>query len=122
MHQVFQHIFTSPSSVQDFNNDDSDSPPSKKQKSSKKSHKSDVAHLQGMNRVMPHAIAYCAILLHFNLTDAKAWPQDSMYLGLSYHDLYNFIVDYFEQDATEAKDKKRVHDLLDWWNRCNTIY
>ncbi|KIY47947.1 hypothetical protein FISHEDRAFT_59279 [Fistulina hepatica ATCC 64428] len=111
-----QYIFTSPSSVKET--DDENSPPSKKAKVDRRSSaRSDVAHRRGMDGQMtPRAIAYCAVLLHFNLTDCDKWPQDGMYMAFNYNGLYNFVVDYFEQDATDEADKQHVSELLSWWN------
>ncbi|KIY48732.1 hypothetical protein FISHEDRAFT_58733 [Fistulina hepatica ATCC 64428] len=57
----------------------------------------------------------CCTSLHFNLTDAEHWPQDGTYMAFNYHGLYNFLIDYFEQDATSDAAKQHVNELLNWW-------
>ncbi|KIY47169.1 hypothetical protein FISHEDRAFT_59812 [Fistulina hepatica ATCC 64428] len=112
--KVAHYIFTSPSSVLSINKDLH--APKRTMSSAKKPIKLDIASLRGMTHVTPRAIAYCAVQLHFNLTDAQLWPQDGIYMGYSYYGLYNFIIDYFEQDSDHPEDKRAVDDLLKWWN------
>ncbi|PBK59860.1 hypothetical protein ARMSODRAFT_1027057 [Armillaria solidipes] len=116
--KVWCAIFTSPSSAEDIddtenNVPDSSEPPAKRKKASKKGTRGNVAtlcHLEG--QVTPRTIAYAAVMLHFNLTDATTWQED--YCGVSYPALWNFIVDFFEAPSDPAS-KQQVDDLLDWW-------
>ena len=41
----------------------------------------------------------------------------SHYNGFSYEEFYEFIVDFFEADATPAVQKASAK-LLEWWNEC----
>ncbi|KIY49998.1 hypothetical protein FISHEDRAFT_57730 [Fistulina hepatica ATCC 64428] len=112
--KVARYIFTSPSSVQSI--DEDLHAPKRTMTSTKKHVKLDIANLRGLTHATPRVIAYCAVQLHFNLTDAQLWPQDGIYMGYNYHGLYNFIVDYFEQDSSHPEDQRAVDDLLKWWN------
>ncbi|KIY52564.1 hypothetical protein FISHEDRAFT_69759 [Fistulina hepatica ATCC 64428] len=112
--KVARYIFTSPSSVLSI--DEDLHAPKRTMTSTKKHVKLDIANLRGMTHVTPRVIAYCAVQLHFNLTDAQLWPQDGIYMGYNYHGLYSFIVDYFEQDSNHPEDQRAVDDLLKWWN------
>ncbi|KAF9042127.1 hypothetical protein BJ165DRAFT_1405840 [Panaeolus papilionaceus] len=112
-------IFTSPTSVQHFDTEETeDGPVRKKGKSSasqKKATKANVANILHMNgTVTPRSIAYAAVLLAFNLTDAAQWMEE--YNKFSYVVLWEFIVDFFEAPSDDAS-KKRADDLLLWWNR-----
>lgn len=52
--------------------------------------------------------------LHFNLTDATHWMTH--YNGFSYEEFYEFIVDFFEADATPEAQEASAK-LLEWWNK-----
>ena len=52
--------------------------------------------------------------LHFNLTDATHWTAH--YNGFSYEEFYEFIVDFFEADATPEAQEASAK-LLEWWNK-----
>ena len=52
--------------------------------------------------------------MHFNLTDATHWM--SHYNGFSYEEFYEFIVDFFEADATQEAQEASAK-LLEWWNK-----
>lgn len=52
--------------------------------------------------------------LHFNLTDATHWTTH--YNGFSYEEFYEFIVDFFEVDATPDAQEASAK-LLEWWNK-----
>ncbi|KAF9441624.1 hypothetical protein P691DRAFT_683321, partial [Macrolepiota fuliginosa MF-IS2] len=81
--------------------------------------KSTVATTLNMNgKVTGHAIAYTAVTLVFNLTDATGWADS--YNGFSFYGLYNFLVDYFE-DTPDPTSKAQAGALLAWWNRCSII-
>ncbi|KAL1749846.1 hypothetical protein FB107DRAFT_280241 [Schizophyllum commune] len=79
----------------------------------------DIATLLHMNgEITPRAIAYAAVLLHFNLTNASQWAEERF--GVSYPALYNFIIDYFEgfDPSTEEGQLAKVQcdALLHWYN------
>ncbi|SJL07246.1 uncharacterized protein ARMOST_10589 [Armillaria ostoyae] len=69
-----------------------------------------LCHLVG--QVTSCTIAYVAVMLHFNLTDATAWQEE--YCSVSYLALWNFIVDFFKVPS-DAETKQQVNDLLVWW-------
>ncbi|KAJ3738141.1 hypothetical protein EV360DRAFT_77098, partial [Lentinula raphanica] len=77
------------------------------------SYRSNVAQIIHMDEVKPRSIAYAAIHLHFALTDAPHWNPG--YHGFNYLDLWNFIVDFFE-DPGDDEEEKRSKELLEWWN------
>lgn len=52
--------------------------------------------------------------LHFNLTDATHWMNH--YNGFSYEEFYEFIIDFFEADATPV-GQEAATKLLEWWNK-----
>lgn len=52
--------------------------------------------------------------VHFSLSAAPQWTE--MVEGYSYHSLYHYIIDYFEQtDTEEAKEEATA--LLAWWSK-----
>ena len=57
--------------------------------------------------------------VHLNLTDANAWV--TVYNGINYMSLYNFIIDFFEDhDPTTAVGTLGLHladNVLQWWNK-----
>ncbi|KAK0442561.1 hypothetical protein EV421DRAFT_1736078 [Armillaria borealis] len=118
--KVWCAIFTSPSSAEDIDDTennalDSSEPPTKHKRASKKSTRGNVATLCRLEgQVTPRTIAYAAVMLHFNLTDATAWQEE--YCGVSYLALWNFIVDFFEAPS-DAETKQQVNDLLAWWTK-----
>ncbi|KAF8873130.1 hypothetical protein BD779DRAFT_1679382 [Infundibulicybe gibba] len=100
--QTYCAIFTSPSSAEGFDDET-------------KATKNNVATLLNMDgRVTGRSIAYAAVLLVFNLTDAHQWKD--VYNGSNFVAFYNFLVDYFE-DTPDATSKMRVNSLLAWWNQ-----
>ncbi|KAF9034848.1 hypothetical protein BJ165DRAFT_1533884 [Panaeolus papilionaceus] len=112
-------IFTSPSSSEDFEEFETVDGPSRKTKrtstSQKKATKASVASILHMNsRVTPRSIAYAAVVLAFNLTDAVQWVE--VYNGFNFRVLWSFIVDYFEETPDEVS-KSKADELLQWWNR-----
>ncbi|KAF9051312.1 hypothetical protein BJ165DRAFT_1524262 [Panaeolus papilionaceus] len=111
-------IFTAPTSAENFDTEETeDGPVRKKGKTSsqKKATKSNVANLLHMNNtVTPRSIAYAAVLLAFNLTDAGQWVET--YNSFSYPVLWDFIVDFFEAPADD-QSKKHADDLIMWWNK-----
>ena len=84
-----------------------------------------------MDRVTPRAIAYAAVQvgsfqttswhhvliclkLVLALSDAPGWCLE--HNDLNFHDLYNLVIDFFEDVRNPAKKAKR-QDLLKWWNK-----
>ena len=57
--------------------------------------------------------------LHFNLTDATHWT--SHYNGFNYEEFYEFIIDFFEADATPEAQEASAK-LLEWWNKYATRF
>ncbi|KAJ3878198.1 hypothetical protein F5051DRAFT_503376 [Lentinula edodes] len=110
--QVYRLIFTSPSSTKDQPQDVENLPASKKKKTTGTNHRGNVAQIIHMNDVKPRSIAYAAIHLHFALNDAPHWADSHM--GYNYLDLWNFIVDFFEDP--EDEEEKQSKELLKWWN------
>ncbi|KAJ3553210.1 hypothetical protein NP233_g12698 [Leucocoprinus birnbaumii] len=111
---AFHAIFISPSVDEDeYVETSDDESPHKKQKRSAHSEasKSNVACRIGMNgRVTGRVIAYTAVMFWFSLfsilTDASRWTET--HNGFSFHGLYNFIVDYFEDTPNPtSKDNAR---------------
>lgn len=132
--QVYKSIFTSPSSAKntlDEENDAENMPPFKSQKtSSNKSVRRNVASKLHLNdKVTPRSVAYAAVQvcvyvvvcsmlicdcqLHFNLQTSGSWT--SVYGGFDYQELYNYVVDFFE-DTPGPAAKKRAQELLNWWS------
>jgi hypothetical protein len=83
--------------------------------------------------VTPRSIAYAAVQvsldgwisvenpnskqlvqLHFALQTAGQWCR--FYDDFDYEEFYNFVVDYFEADAS-PEARKAARELLDWWNK-----
>ncbi|KAJ3845618.1 hypothetical protein EV368DRAFT_70557, partial [Lentinula lateritia] len=86
--QVYRLMFTSPSSTKDQPQDVENLPASKKKKTT-------------------------AINSSFRtLNDAPHWSDS--YMGYNYLDLWNFIVDFFEDP--EDEEEKQSKELLKWWN------
>jgi hypothetical protein len=48
------------------------------------------------------------------LSDAPTWCVE--HNGMNLHEMYDTIVDYFE-DVNGAEKKKRRQQLLTWWDR-----
>ncbi|KAF8954717.1 hypothetical protein BDZ97DRAFT_1927811 [Flammula alnicola] len=112
--QVYCAIFTSPSSAEGFEEEEEEEGPSRKKHTSSKATKMNVSSLLNVDgKVTGHSIAYAAVLLVFNLTDATQWVDT--HNGFSFIGFYNFIVDYFEEFHNPAS-QCRVDDLLAWWN------
>ncbi|KAF8955386.1 hypothetical protein BDZ97DRAFT_1764959 [Flammula alnicola] len=112
--QVYCAIFTSPSSAEGFEEEEEEEGPSRKKHKSSKATKMNVSSLLNMDgKVTGHSIAYAAVLLVFNLTDATQWVDT--HNGFSFIGFYNFIINYFEEFHNPAS-QCRVDDLLAWWN------
>ncbi|KAF8993079.1 hypothetical protein BDQ17DRAFT_1253205 [Cyathus striatus] len=121
--KAFKHIFTSPNSANeisleddDGNSEDENSKPTKRCKTSGKRRRGrrTVAERLNMTTVTPRTIAYVCIHVHFAMSCAEEWSNESE--GFSYPDFYYFIVDFFE-DTTGPEARKRTKKLLAWWNK-----
>ncbi|KAF9039168.1 hypothetical protein BJ165DRAFT_1407392 [Panaeolus papilionaceus] len=103
-------IFTSPTSADAFEEDETEDGPTKKKgtasASRKKATKSNNATLLHMNGVVtPRSIAYVAVV----------WVET--YNGFEYRALWEYIVDYFEDTEDDEEAKARAQELLAWWNK-----
>ncbi|KAF8195032.1 hypothetical protein BJ912DRAFT_1056910 [Pholiota molesta] len=110
-------IFTSPSSSEAFDAEDENGQARKRRRTSsqKKATKSNVATLLHMeSKVTPRSIAYAAVLLAFNLTDATQWVE--VYGQFNFRALYAFIVDFFEDPSAGPAAVARTKRLLKWWD------
>ncbi|KAF9017400.1 hypothetical protein BDZ89DRAFT_1140763 [Hymenopellis radicata] len=103
--QTYRAIFTSPSSAD--SQDTENELPAKRKKTGTKA---NVATPIGLGKqYTPQMIAYAAVMLHFNLTDANSWVES--YNGFDYPALYDFIVDHFLPPAN-APARRKADDLL----------
>ncbi|KAJ3817281.1 hypothetical protein F5880DRAFT_1630408 [Lentinula raphanica] len=109
--QVYRTIYTSPFSAKDQPEDVENLPPAKKNKAAN-SHRAHVANIIQLSQVTPRSLAYAAVHLHLALTDASQWRE--CYDGYNYRDLWNFIVDLFE-DPADDEAAKQAKELLKWW-------
>ncbi|KAF9781120.1 hypothetical protein BJ322DRAFT_1010928, partial [Thelephora terrestris] len=113
--RTFKLIFTSPSSAEGSFDVPDNCARRGKSTSAGPPKRANNAELHGMDgSVTPRAIAYSAVQLHFNLTDAIHWMAH--YNGFSYEEFYEFIVDFFEADATPEAQEASTK-LLEWWNK-----
>ncbi|KAF8179434.1 hypothetical protein BJ912DRAFT_855623 [Pholiota molesta] len=115
--KTYGAIFTSPSSSEAFDAEDEGGQARKQRRTSsqKKATKSNVAtllHMEG--RVTPRSIAYAAVLLAFNLTDATQWVE--VYGHFNFCALYAFIIDFFEDPSAGPAAVARTKRLLKWWD------
>ncbi|KAF9472011.1 hypothetical protein BDN70DRAFT_900887 [Pholiota conissans] len=118
---MYHITFTSPSSAEslkqaiEHEQSAQGEPPFKKVKTSPKATKSCVSSLLNMDgKVTPRSIAYVAVLLVFNLTEASTWTES--HNNFSFVAFYNFIIDYFEEER-DAASTRRAGELLEWWNQ-----
>ncbi|KAJ3764616.1 hypothetical protein FB446DRAFT_799470 [Lentinula raphanica] len=109
--QVYRTIYTSPSSANE-QSEDVENLPSAKKKQASNSHRAHVANIIHLSEVTGRSIAYAAVHLHLALTDASRWVHS--YDGYNYQDLWNFIVDFFE-DPIDDEAAKQAKELLKWW-------
>lgn len=54
--------------------------------------------------------------VYFALTDATQWPTGGEHEGANLNEMFNFIVDYFEDTRSTAAER-RARELLRWWNK-----
>ncbi|KAF8176488.1 hypothetical protein BJ912DRAFT_930701 [Pholiota molesta] len=93
--KTYGAIFTSPSSSEAFDAEDEGGQARKQ-------------------RVTPRSIAYAAVLLAFNLTDATQWVE--VYGHFNFRALYAFIIDFFEDPSAGPAAVARTKRLLKWWD------
>ncbi|KAI5894788.1 uncharacterized protein SCHCODRAFT_02617806 [Schizophyllum commune H4-8] len=99
--KTFCAIFIADLSTDDVDDNSGDDEPNAKRAKIEHTTKQNISKLLKMdNKATPRSIAYSAVLLHFNLTDAKTWSDT--YQGVNYPEFYNFIVDYFENNDTNT--------------------
>ncbi|KAJ6576089.1 hypothetical protein DFH09DRAFT_1361694 [Mycena vulgaris] len=109
----YKAVFTAPSSAE--GDDDENTAPLKKKAKVQKVRK-PIAEMQGMKgKVTPRSIAYIVILVYFAVTNASVWTAE--YYGISFPQMYDFIVDFFEAPAAGTAARKRADDLLTWWHK-----
>ncbi|KAF7329642.1 Alpha beta-hydrolase [Mycena kentingensis (nom. inval.)] len=90
--------------------------PAKKARKSRKVSRKSVAELADLNgKVTGRLIAYIAVVLYASLTTMSVW--DDNWPVISLPQMYDFIVDYFEEPAEGTEARKRADELLSWWNR-----
>ncbi|KAJ3560614.1 hypothetical protein NP233_g10720 [Leucocoprinus birnbaumii] len=65
-------------------------------------------------KVTGRSIAYTAVILVFNLTDAVQWTE--CHNGFDFRAFYEFLVDYFEEPQ-DASSRRHVNALLQYWNK-----
>ncbi|KJA27917.1 hypothetical protein HYPSUDRAFT_197489 [Hypholoma sublateritium FD-334 SS-4] len=115
--KTYSSIFISPSSSESFSDEDENGAARKQQRvtnSQKKATKSNVANILGMDgRVTPRSIAYAAVLLAFNLTNAGYWME--VFNQFNFRALYALVVDFFEGPSGQAA-RRRSQNLLKWWS------
>ncbi|KAJ6605529.1 hypothetical protein DFH09DRAFT_1353912 [Mycena vulgaris] len=109
----YKAVFTAPSSAE--GDDDENTAPLKKKAKVQKVRK-PIAEMLGMKgKVTPRSIAYIVILVYFAVTNASVWTAE--YYGISFPQMYDFIVDFFEAPAAGTAARKRADDLLTWWHK-----
>ncbi|KAJ7700983.1 hypothetical protein B0H16DRAFT_1748858 [Mycena metata] len=108
--KAYKAVFTAPSSVEQ-GQDQENVPPSKRRKPSGKC----VAMKLGMNGVVTaRSVAYIGCILWLSLTTTVTW-QDKYY-SVSLPQMYDFLVDFFEEPEEGTQARERVDALLAWWN------
>ncbi|KAF8839843.1 hypothetical protein BDN67DRAFT_969490 [Paxillus ammoniavirescens] len=114
--KAFKFLFTSPSSAHDIEEDGNGQIPTRHRGSSthKFATKNHVAAILGLKSVTPRSIAYTAVQVRFALCSAGSWRNVDG--DFDYIQFYNAIIDFFEVTPGNAA-KKRVDELLGWWNR-----
>ncbi|KAJ7762374.1 hypothetical protein DFH07DRAFT_1059578 [Mycena maculata] len=113
----YKAVFTAPSSANKEEEDENTPPPKRHKTSTGKAIGKNVATILGMNgQVTPRSIAYVAVLVWFSLTTASSWNVQEYY-QVSLHQLYDFIVDFFESPAEGTQARERANALLSWWNK-----
>ncbi|KAJ7137263.1 hypothetical protein C8R46DRAFT_1361864 [Mycena filopes] len=106
--QSYKAVFTSPSSAEV---DKENAPAQKKRRTTVRC----VASILNMNgRVTGRSIAYIAVLLWLSLTTTFDWQEE--YYGYSLRQMYDFLVDFFEEPEEGTQARERMDALLAWWN------
>ncbi|RDB24406.1 hypothetical protein Hypma_008496 [Hypsizygus marmoreus] len=96
--KAFKHIFTSPSSANEYRNDDKSVP------------KSGNARIHGMMEVTRASIAYVAMQLRFSLCTANMFSRNDKLTDSGR--FYDSIMELLEDEDEQAE----VEELLEWWN------
>ncbi|KAF7363033.1 hypothetical protein MVEN_00655100 [Mycena venus] len=110
----YKSVFTSPSSAK--KHEEENVPPTKKSKTaSGPIGKSNAVKLGMDGKVTGRSIAYIAVNLWLSLTTAVAWTDE--YYGVSLAQMYDFIVDFFEEPKEGTRARERADELLAWWNK-----
>ncbi|KAI6151179.1 hypothetical protein BKA82DRAFT_4013723 [Pisolithus tinctorius] len=112
--KAFKFIFTSPSSIRDLDKDRTMPGHRRGSSNQKAATKNHVASILGMKAVTPWSIAYTAVQVRFTLSSTNTWHNVDG--DFDYSQFYNAILDFFE-DLPGPAAKKRVDELLAWWNR-----
>ncbi|KAJ7744281.1 hypothetical protein DFH07DRAFT_963819 [Mycena maculata] len=73
----------------------------------------EILHMKG--QVTGRSIGYVCVIEHQGLTTARQWTPE--YYGISYPQMYNFIVDYFETPLPGTPERAHADALLKWWNQ-----
>ncbi|KAJ7185364.1 hypothetical protein C8R46DRAFT_1342648 [Mycena filopes] len=106
--QSYKAVFTSPSSAEV---DKENAPAVKKRKTSGRC----VATILNMNgKVTSRSLAYIGVLVWLSLTTTFDWQEE--YYGVSLPQMYDFLVDFFEEPEEGTQARERMDQLLAWWN------
>ena len=125
--QVYKAIFQSPGSAKGPIDENEAPEPS----SSKRASRHNVTQIIGIKEVTSRTLAYAAVQVEhpllltnhtftiylqllFALSDAPMWLPTNR--GFSYHNFYNFIVDYLKVQET-CEDGDQIRNLFQWWNQ-----
>jgi hypothetical protein len=112
---------------------DENQPPAPKRRRTRKFVRKSVAELAGLNgRVTSRVVAYIAVMVRLrcpssflaltrlqfyaSLTNMSQWTDN--WQGVSLPQMYNFIVDFFDEPEAGTAARKRADELLDWWSEC----
>ncbi|KAF7308995.1 Alpha beta-hydrolase [Mycena kentingensis (nom. inval.)] len=106
-------------SDQNAGSDDENLAPRKKKKGNdgkKGPQKKKVAELAGLDGKMTgRVIAYIAIIVYASLLPVNTWTD--VYRDVSLPQMYDFLVDFFEEPLPGTEARKRADALLAWWNK-----
>ncbi|KAJ7491862.1 hypothetical protein B0H11DRAFT_2277774 [Mycena galericulata] len=108
----YKSIFTGPASAKEH----AENPPEKRPRTSGKAIRKppcEILHMKG--QVTGRSIGYVCVIEHQGLTTARQWTPE--YYGISYPQMYNFIVDYFEAPLPGTPERAHADALLKWWNQ-----
>ncbi|KAJ7141982.1 hypothetical protein C8R46DRAFT_1200519 [Mycena filopes] len=106
--RAYKAVFTSPASAEE---DQENVPPQKKRKTNQKC----VATLLNMEgQVSGRSVSYIGVLVWLALTTTPQWQDE--YYGVSLPQMYDFLVDFFEEPEDGTQARERMNALLKWWN------